>query len=190
MIGDAVRAARASIVPRKVECSMAADAVMSVSIVVERRAIDSQWMDHVWRPIGVLPMAAEGCGRPLAEGEGWAHYHGGALDLELFRGETEGYLTNLSQPTPLIYVVLRKSDDGAALEFKPFLATVCPYEAMGYSEGNDDVVEGVPMPPEIAAWVQDFVKRHHVDTPFVKRRNRRRDDEGRSPRAAREGGLP
>ena len=43
------------------------------------------------------------------------------------------------------------------LAFTPFLVTVCPYEAMGYSEGNDDVVEGVPMPPEMMAWVQEFV---------------------------------
>ena len=136
---------------------MAADAIMPVSVVIERRAIDSQWLDHVWRPVGVLPAVAGDRGNLLAEGEGWAQYHGGTLDIELFRGETEGYLTNLSQEPPLVYVVLRKSEDDEGLEFEPFLATVCPYEAMGYSEGNEDVVEGVPMPPDIMAWLQDFV---------------------------------
>jgi hypothetical protein len=157
---------------------MPADAVMPISVVVERRTAKGPWLDDVWRPIGVLPNAAAAeRGHLLAEGEGWAQYQGGMLDLELFRGETEGYLTNLSQDPPRVYVVLRRNEEGEGLAYTPFLATVCPYEAMGYSEGNDDVVEGVAMPTEIMAWVQDFVTRHHVDVPFQKRRNRRHDDE-------------
>lgn len=168
---------------------MAADAIMPVSVVVERRAANSQWIDHVWRPIGVLPIAANDRGKLLAEGEGWAQFHGGTLDIELFRGETEGYLSNLSQSPPVVYVVLRKNEETEGLEFEPFLATVCPYEAMGYSEGNDDVVAGVPMPPEIMGWLQDFVQRHHVDTPFLKRKNKRhQDDYGGKPAVVRERG--
>ena len=169
---------------------MAADAVMPVSVVVERRAVQNHWIDHVWRPIGVLPIAANDHGKLLAEGEGWSQFHGGTLDLELFRGETEGYLNNLSQVPPAVYVVLRKNEEAEGLEYEPFLATVCPYEAMGYSEGNDDLVEGVPMPPEILIWVQDFVTRHHVETPFVKRKNKRhKDGYGGKPPATRERGL-
>ncbi len=168
---------------------MPADAVMPISVVVERRKAKETWLDDLWRPIGVLANAAAAeCGRLLAEGEGWAQYQGGMLDLELFRGETEGYLTNLSQNPPVVYVVLRRNESGEGLAFTPFLATVCPYEAMGYSEGNDDVVEGVPMPPEIVGWLQDFVTRHHVDVPFKKRKNRRHEDDygGKQPRAAGE----
>ncbi len=165
---------------------MAADATMPVSVVVERRAINSQWLDHVWRPVGVLPVAANDHGKLLAEGEGWTQFHGGTLDIELFRGETEGYRNNLSQASPMVYVVLRKNEEADGLEYEPFLATVCPYEAIGYSEDNDDMVEGVPMPPEIMIWVQDFVTRHHVDTPFVKRKNKRhQDDHGRKSASVR-----
>ena len=112
-------------------------------------------------------------------------------DLELFRGETEGYLTNLSQNPPVVYVVLRRNEDGEGLEFEPFLATVCPYEAMGYTTGGDEIVEGVPMPPEIVAWLREFVARHHVDEPFLKRKNKRHQDEygGKRPRGEREKGL-
>lgn len=169
---------------------MAADAVMPVSVVIERRTANSQWVDHVWRPIGVLPLAANDHGKLLAEGEDWAHFHGGALDIELFRGETEGYRSNLSQTPPMVYVVLRRNEDAEGLEYKPFLATVCPYEAMGYSEDNDEMVEGVPMPPEVMVWVQDFVAKHHVDTPFIKRkRKRHQDDYGGKSGAARERGA-
>ena len=59
-----------------------------------------------------------------------------------------------------------KTTATASLEFAPFLVTVCPYEAMGYTENNDDlVVESVPMSPEVMAWVQEFVAAHHVDEP-------------------------
>jgi len=167
---------------------MTADAVMPVSVVIERRAVNSQWIDHVWRPVGVLPVAANDHGRLLAEGEGWTQYHGGTLDIELFRGETEGYRNNLSQTPPMVYVVLRKNEDEEGLEYEPFLATVCPYEAMGYSEDNDETVEGVPMPPEVVIWVQDFVTRHHVDTPFVKRKNKRHQDDPHRPAPLRDRG--
>jgi Protein of unknown function (DUF3305) len=170
---------------------MPADDVMKISVVIERRATNGSWQDHVWRPIGVLPHAATERGRLLAEGDGFAQYQGGTLDLELFRGETEGYLTNLSQNPPVVFVVLRRSEQTEDLDFAPFLATVCPYEAMGYGDGNDDVVEGVPMPPEILSWVQEFVARHHVDVPFKKRKNKRHQDDygGRQPDAFRESDI-
>ena len=172
---------------------MPADAVMPISVVVERRTAKGPWLDDLWRPIGVLPnAAAEERGRLLAEGEDWTQYQVGMLDLELFRGETEGYLTNLSQDPPCVYVVLRRIEEAEGLAYTPFLATACPYEAMSYSEGNDDVVEGVPMPPEIQFWVQDFVARHHVDAPFQKRRNRRHDNNnsgGKRPHAVGERGA-
>jgi hypothetical protein len=161
--------------------------VMPVSVVIERRATENQWDDHLWRPVGVLPRADLERGKLLAEGEGWTQYYGGVLDIELFRGETDGYRTNLSQDSPSVYVVLRRDADAEGLEFEPFMATVCPYEAMSYSEGNDDFVEGVPMPPEVMEWLREFVALHHVDRPFVKRKNRRHkdDDRGRPPHPGR-----
>lgn len=158
---------------------MPADAAMPITVLIERRASDHAWQDYVWRPLGVLPHIAGEPGQVLACGDGWSQFYGGNLDIELFRGETEGYLTNLSQDVPVVYVVLRRNEESDGLDFQPFLATVCPYEAMGYTSGGDDIVEGVPMPPPITAWVREFVARHHVDVPFVKRKNKRhRDDEG------------
>lgn len=169
---------------------MSADAVMPVSVVIERRESANQWDDHLWRPVGVLPRTAFETGKMLAEGEGWTQYYGGDLDIELFRGETDGYRTNLSQDAPVVYVVLRRNADADVLEFEPFMATVCPYEAMSYSEDNDDVVEGVPMPPEMREWLREFVALHHVDRPFVKRKNKRYKEKeegarGRQPHPGR-----
>jgi len=155
---------------------MSADAMMPVSIVIERCKSDHPWQDYTWHPIGVLPRAAPERWKMLAEGDGWAQFQAGTLRLELFRGETEGYLVNLSQDPPVVYVVLRRGEEADENEVEPFHATVCPYEAMGYVESGDEVVEGVAMPPEVRAWVGEFVERYHVDTPFIKRRNRRIGD--------------
>ncbi len=167
---------------------MAADAVMPLSVVIERRESKSAWQDSEWRPLGVLPKTDVARGQLLASGDGWRHIHGGTLDLELFRGETEGYLTNLSQDVPVVFVILRRNDEAEDLDYQPFLVTVCPYEAMGYSTGGDDIVEGVPMPPEVMLLVREFVAAHHVDVPFQKRKNKRHEDDygGKKPRRVRE----
>ena len=156
---------------------MPADAVMPITVVIERAASKHAWQDHAWRPLGVLPRIDGERGQLLASGDGWEHFHGGGFDLELFRGETEGYLSNLSQPTPVVYVVLRRNEAAEEMEYEPLLVTVCPYEAMGYSAGGDEIVEGVPMPPDVIVWLRDFVARHHVDVPFKKRQNKRHADD-------------
>lgn len=152
---------------------MLADAVMPITVVVECRASKHPWQDEVWRPLGVLPRTAGERGQVFASGEDWTHFHGGSLDIELFRGETEGYRNNLSQETPFVYVVLSRNEQPEGMAFEPFLATACPYEAEAYADGGDEIVEGVPMPPELVEWVRQFVAQHHVDRPFVKRKNRR-----------------
>ncbi|MEJ2378295.1 MAG: DUF3305 domain-containing protein [Pseudolabrys sp.] len=168
---------------------MPADAVMPITVVVECRASKHPWQDEIWRPLGVVPRTAGECGQVLASGEGWTHFHGGTLDIELFRGETEGYRSNLSQETPLVYVVLSRNEQSEGMAFEPFLATACPYEAEAYTDGGDEIVEGVPMRPELVEWVRQFVAQHHVDRPFVKRKNRR-DKHADMGRPAQPGRAP
>jgi hypothetical protein len=122
----------------------------------------------------------------MIAGDGWIQYHAATLDIEIFAKETEGYRVNLQSTKPAIYVVLRRNvDSGSVHEVEVFHVTVCPFEASQYTDMGDDIVEGVPMPPEIAAWLADFIDKHHVDVPFVKRKrvpyfpgkgSQRRDD--------------
>lgn len=44
---------------------------------------------------------------------------------------------------------------------------------MQYADGGDDVVEKVPMPPALVAWVQEWTDLHFVEEPFVKRKRKR-----------------
>lgn len=153
---------------------------VNVGIVIERREIDNQWQDHVWSPVAVIvgaePMDPADEWLELRRGEDWVHYHAGTLTLELFPGETEGYRSNLSEDQPFIYVVLNPGEEEDEPEVLPFLATACPYEAASYTEDTEQIVEGVPMPPEVVAWVLDFVSRHHVEAPFQKRKQKKAYD--------------
>ena len=63
---------------------------------------------------------------------------------------------------------MRPGPDGP----QPFLVTASPYEAQQYQVGGDEIVEPVAMPEAVIAWVRDFVDRHHVDEPFVKRKRK------------------
>lgn len=152
---------------------------MPVGIVVERRETDHPWQDHAWLPVAVIPGAPPcdpaGAWRSLDQGEGWVHYHAGTLEVELHRADTEAYRTNLSNDPPVVYVVLRDPDEGEH-EVTPFAATASAYEAQDYMDAGDDIVEGVPMPEPMVAWVQAFIDAHHVDQPFKKRRRRRQDE--------------
>ncbi len=155
---------------------MSAKESVDLGIVIERREIDNPWQDYSWTPVAVFPGApplnATDEWRKLREGEGWVHYHAATLELELFRGETDGYRTNLSSEVPYVYVVLTPGEEEDEPEVIPFLATVCPHEASDYYEDTEQIVEGVPMPTELAVWVQEFIDKHHVDAKFKKRKRK------------------
>ncbi|WP_420348884.1 DUF3305 domain-containing protein [Pelagibius sp.] len=157
---------------------MESSEVLPLGVVVERRRIDHPWKDWAWKPVAVIPGAPpldpETDWTVLREGEGWVHYHCGTLPLELFRRETEGYKVNLSQEPPQIFVLLRSEDDPESPhEFLPFLVTASPYEAQDYLDSGEEIVEGVPMPPDLVAFVQAFVDAHHVDEVFHKRKRQK-----------------
>ncbi len=164
---------------------MSAHEQMRVGVVVERRKIDNPWQEFRWTPIdvisGISPEMTTAW-KILREEADWAHILVGAMDIELHRGETEGYRTNLSNSPPRVYVVLSPGEEAEDPDVVPFLVTVCPYEAERYTESGEDIVEGVTMPIEIAAWVQGFVDKHHVDAPFKKRKQKKAYD-------PRKGGL-
>lgn len=166
---------------------------LSVGVILERRAVENKWIDHTWHPIGAIPNPPESePWRRLAEGDGWIQYMARVLEIELHRGETEGYKLNL-EGRPMVYVVLRPDDDpDHPHEVEAFHVTVCPFEAERYVESGGEIVEGISMAPEIAAWVQDFVDKHHVEVSFQKRKRKpydpRKGDLGRPRPGLRSGG--
>ena len=58
------------------------------------------------------------------------------------------------------------------------LVTASPYEAQDYADTGEELVEKVPMPEGLVAWIRDFVALHHEDEVFIKRRrNKARVDQ-------------
>ncbi len=169
---------------------------MTVGIVVERRDMDNRWTDYSWHPLAVIP-GAPALDNPnewrlMREGDGWSQFLIGTMDIELFRGETEGYRSNLSSTPSHVYVVLTQGEEADEPDIVPFLVTVCPYEAESYTESGEEIVEGVPMPPEIEDWVRAFIDVHHVEQPFKKRKREAYDPRkggfSRQPRSGGRGG--
>lgn len=155
---------------------------MPLGVVIERREIDNPWQSVSWRAVAVIPGAPEiDEARQLRNGPGWVQYHAATLALELHRSDTEGYKHNISdEGAPMVYVVLRfdddegdEDDDGVP---RPFLVTACPFEAAAYLDATatGEMIERVPMPEAVRAWVQEYVAKHHVDEPFVKKRKRKK----------------
>jgi hypothetical protein len=147
-------------------------ATLPLGIVLRRQPGVTRWAKWVWRAAAVLPGAGPADWRELRR-EGLAvEYHAATLTLELHRAETEAYRVALSTEPPSVYVVLRESEDAAEGADAPLTVhrvTASPFEAQDYGDSGEEIVEPVPMPPALVAWVRDFVEAHHVDEPFRKR---------------------
>ena len=85
-----------------------------------------------------------------------------------------------------MYVLWRHEDDDVERTPEIFHATVCPYEARGYLDGGDVMVEGAPMPDLVAHWLRSYVARHHLDAAFKKLRRKRHVPTGSAERDGEE----
>ncbi len=148
---------------------------LPVGVVVRRTPGVTRWAAWNWRPVAILPGAAPADWKLLREDGEAAEFHAGTLPLTLHRGETEAYRVALTDPEPGVYVVLRPAAPGAAMPWRLHLVTASPHEAGLYAQSGEEIVEKVPMPRALAAWVGQWVAEHHVDTPFVKRKRRPQD---------------
>jgi hypothetical protein len=155
----------------------------SIGIVVERRRLASPWAEFAWAPVQALP--GEPAASPwtmLSETSVAAHFYAGQAEIELFRTETAHYRDNLLSERPCLWVLLRTSVGDPPVEL--VAATANPAEGEAYTEAGQDIVEPVPMPPEVQAWLAGFVGEHHVEQPFFKRRRDAPDLEALGRRAA------
>lgn len=141
---------------------------MPVGVVLRKAPGVTRWVPWNWTASAVLPGAGPADWRELRrEGEA-VEYHAATVMLELHGAETEAYLHGLSAEIPSLYVVMRQADGDFPLEV--VLVTASPYESQDYDDSGEEIIEKVPMPPGLIAWVRDFVEAYHEDEVFVKRR--------------------
>jgi hypothetical protein len=158
---------------------------IAVGVVVERRVAISPWIEHVWRPVGVLagaPDAEPWTSLPGAPGADT--FYAGAAEVELYRSETTNYRDNLASGQPSLWVVLRPT--GGDPPFTVVRVTADPAEGEAFTETATDLVEAVPMPEPVAEAVSAFVAEHHVGRTFKKRNRDRADPEALSRRRGEE----
>ena len=147
-------------------------ATMPLGVVLRKAPGVTRWAAWTWRAIAVLPGAPETSGQVLRHEGDAVDYHAATVPLELHHTQTEAYLQGLSAKVPSVYVVMRHGDaahrTGPPLDI--VLATASPFEAQDYADTGEEIVEKVPMPGGLIAWVREFVEAHHEHEDFRKRR--------------------
>jgi hypothetical protein len=145
---------------------------LTIGVVVERRALDNPWVDHVWLPSSILPDAP-----PV---EPWTvlidhgavrEVYAGPHVISFFSTDTTNYRDNLASGAPKIWVSLRRRDGEPPVSVLG--VTADPAEGEAFTEAGDDIVEALAMPSEIAVRLAAFVEAHHVEREFLKRRRDR-----------------
>lgn len=135
---------------------------------MQRRVTQNRWQSVVWEPWSVLE-SDEPSNPPRAlvnKGEVQQWLHPG-FELQLHRDETEGYYMNVSSGSPRIFVLWRMEgeelgDDAARA--LPLQVTASYDEGGRWLDGGNSV-DSVMMPPEIFAWVGDYVEKNYRPEP-------------------------
>jgi hypothetical protein len=154
-----------------------------VGVVIERRRSKSPWVDFVWRPVAVLPGVPDAAPWTMLDGDAdRANFYGGAAEVVLHRSDTSGYRDNLASDAALLWVVLRPT--GLDPPYEIAAVTADPGEGEAFTESAANLVETVAMPEPVRKALADFVARHHVEHPFVKRKRDRADPEAMAPYAS------
>jgi hypothetical protein len=128
---------------------------------MERRTLANRWQTEQWAPVGVLPNASTApAPRRLREDSGGVQWLHPGFAIELHRDEAEGYYLNVSTENPYAFVMWRMEGDLAV----PKVVTVSYNEASRMMDGGEQV-DGVPLLPELVAWLQEFVREHYRPEP-------------------------
>ncbi|WP_420413587.1 DUF3305 domain-containing protein [Roseibium sp.] len=151
---------------------------MPVGVVVRRLPGVTKWQKWSWRAVSLLPGAGNADWQVLREEGDAVEYHAATLPLELHRADAEAYLAALSDKIPSLYVVMRPAEQlDHDVPMEVVLVTASAYEGQDYADTSEVLVEKVPMPPGLVAWVRDFAEAHHEEEIFIKRkRDKKRID--------------
>ncbi len=146
-----------------------------VGVILRRSPGATRWAKWAWSVSALLPGAGPADGRVIRREVGpkgeIEERHAATLTLSLHRADAEAYLTGLSNDPPLVWVVLRR--DGRHAEPEAHCVTASPFEAQDYADSGEEIVEPVPAPPALVAWISEFARAHYREEPFRKRRRDR-----------------
>src|SRR5438067_7586619 len=146
-----------------------------VGVVVAKRRLKSAWASHAWSPHSVLPaVPAAAPGALLGTDADGELFYAGPFEVMLHPSETAHYRDNLASGRPSLWIALRPTEGE---EYEVATVTADPYEGEALAEGIGEIVEPVPMPPEVQATLAAFIEAFHRERPFLKRKRDRADPE-------------
>lgn len=143
---------------------------IDLAIVMEREAAPNRWEAWRFRPAEVLSdESAFGSEARVLRDDGRVQqtlYPG--FRLELFRDECEGYHLNLTSGAPVWFILWRVDDEDPS-RAAPVSLSVSYNEAGRWLDAQERV-DNLPLPEEVAQWLQAYNDEHYRPEPKGRRR--------------------
>ena len=135
----------------------------TLAVIMQRRVTQNRWESVVWEPWSVLE-SDEIAGEPRLlvdqpDLQQWLH---AGFELAIHRDETEGYYLNVSSGSPRVFVLWRMDEERD--KAIPLQVTASYYEGGRWLDGGNSV-DSVTMPPEVFAWVGEYVEKNYRPEP-------------------------
>lgn len=144
---------------------------VSVAVVMEREANPNQWEAWRFKVTDVVAQEAAFGEQPRLlrdDGKRQTRLFPG-FTLQLFADEAEGYFLNLNSGAPVWFVVWRVDDEDPSLAWAERVSL--SYTEAGRWLDAQERVDNVPLPADLADWLQAYVAQHYK--PEVKKERRR-----------------
>ena len=153
---------------------------LPVGAVVRRTPGITRWARHIWTPVAVIPGAPEAFWKEMVREGEVVDYHAGTVTMQLYRADAEAYLVSLNMITPSAWVILDRDQSGQSPSgwFVSDI-TASAYEAQDALDSGESIVEPVPIPESLAAWIKEFIDLHYIEEPFKKRRRDKKSVDGK-----------
>ena len=92
--------------------------VLSIAVIMERRALANRWQSQTWEAIGVVPDPGNAAlPRLLLQDDTRAQWLHGGFELKLYRDEAENYYLTLTASEPCVFIVWRTEEEMAVPKF-------------------------------------------------------------------------
>lgn len=144
---------------------------IKIGAVVRRTPGVTQWARHIWTPTAVIPGAPDAFWKELVCDGDVIDYHAGTVAMELYRADVEGYLVSLNMTVPSVWIIMdRDQSKQSPSGWVVSAVTASAHEALDALDNAESIVEPVPIPESLAAWIKEFIDMHYIEAPFKKRR--------------------
>lgn len=130
---------------------------LPIAVLMKRRRMVSRWSEPGWQPVSVHIDRADRDGVVTSIHIDAETCQSSGMSLQLYPDENDGYFENWAAPEPKVFIRWRLEQD------RPVL--VCA--SLSYGEGtrmldSGDPADGIPMPPDVHAWLGVYLRRHYA----------------------------